>query len=109
MGDRRIEARLLCADMVEVTWESASGEAQQATALLEDISPSGACLHLEVDVRVGSLIRWRSPKQEFLGVVRHCEYQEIGYFVGVEFAPGSRWSRRSYEPEHLLDVQGLMK
>ena len=103
-----MEARLLCADMVEVWWKPPSGKPQRAIGLLEDISPSGACLQLEVEAPVGSEICWRSPKQEFRGRVRYCEYRETGYFVGVQFAAGSRWSRSSYEPQHLLDMEELM-
>lgn len=109
MEDRRTEARMLCADMVEVRWKPPSGRPQRATALLEDISRSGACLQMEIDVPVGSAIHWESPKQEFAGYVRYCNYREIGYFVGVEFTAGSKWSQECYEPQHLLDVQKLLE
>jgi len=45
----------------------------------------------------------------FTGRVRYCVYREIGYFVGVEFEPESRWSKETYQPQHLLDLQRLMK
>lgn len=107
MQDRRSEPRLLCADMVEVQWESSKGLPNRATAVLEDISPSGACLQMEVEVPVGSRIRWACNSQEFAGHVRYCEYRQIGYFVGVEFAPGSKWSQTEYQPQHLLDIRKL--
>jgi hypothetical protein len=53
-------------------------------------------------------VHWHSPKKEFRGTVRYCEYQEIGYFVGVEFEPGSKWSRKTFKPQHLLDLERLM-
>ncbi len=108
MPDRRSERRLLCADMIRVQWKPPQGPTQSATALLEDISPSGACLQLDFDVPVGSRIQWRSPNQDFAGRVRYCVYREIGYFVGVEFAGGTQWSESSYQPEHLLDVHKLL-
>jgi hypothetical protein len=107
MQDRRAEARMLCADIVEVTWTAGGVRHPVDTALLEDISPSGACLQLETAIPLASQIRWKSPKQEFEGHVRYCVYREIGYFVGVEFAEASRWSTKRYRPQHLLNLQSL--
>jgi len=108
MQDRRSEARLLCADMLEVRWRAPAGRVRSEIGLLEDISRSGACLQLERAVTVGSEVRWESQGRQFQGVARYCEFREIGYFVGVEFAPGCEWSESSYHPAHLLDVEKLM-
>ena len=99
---------MLCADVVETCWTDRDGETQRASALLEDISPSGACLQLEMAVPLGVSLRWGAPRQEFIGEVRYCVYREIGYFVGVEFDAQSKWSKKSYKPQHLLDLQRLM-
>ena len=95
--------------MVEVCWEERSGKLRRATALLEDISASGACIQLEMPVPLGVEIRWTSPKPEFKGRVRYCIYREIGYFAGVEFESKSRWSKSVFMPRHLLDPQTLVK
>ncbi len=94
--------------MVQVSWTEGSGRKRQTTGLLEDISPSGACLQLETAVPLGVEIQWRSPKREFTGIVRYCVYREIGYFVGVEFDAGSKWSKQAYKPQHLLDLKKLL-
>jgi hypothetical protein len=99
---------MLCADMVEVFWKDHGGKWSIVTGLLEDISPSGACLQLDDAVPLGVEIRWRSRQNEFGGRVRYCLYREIGYFIGVEFASGFRWSERSFRPQHLLDLQKFM-
>ena len=99
---------MLCADMVEVCWKDQSGRKKTATGLLEDISPCGACLQMEAPVALGTAIRWRSPDREFNGNVRYCVYREIGYFVGVEFVADSRWSKKTYRPQHLLDLKKLL-
>jgi hypothetical protein len=109
MQERRTEVRMLCADMVEVRWSDPAGETRQVTGLLEDISASGACLQMETAVPPEAEIHWESPQQVFTGRVRYCVYREIGYFVGVEFAPQSRWSKKTYKPQHLLDLQQLIK
>ncbi len=98
----------MCADMIEVRWRDKTGKSRSATALLEDISPSGACLQLETAVPAGVEIHWDCPNQEFVGRVRYCSYREIGYFAGVEFDPGAKWSKRAYLPRHLLDLKRLL-
>ena len=108
MQERRIEVRMLCADVVEACWTDPDGLELKADALLEDISPSGACLQFESAVRLGlppALVLRRN--QTFSGEVRYCVYREIGYFVGVEFEPQSRWSKKAYKPQHLLDLGRL--
>jgi hypothetical protein len=107
MDERRIEPRLMCADMVEVFWRDRAGKRCHAMALLEDIAPSGACLQLETPVPAGAVVEWHSPKREFRGKVCYCEYREIGYFAGVEFIASSKWSKSAYRPQHLFDPRRL--
>ncbi len=107
--ERRSEVRMLCADMVEVSWAEDSGRARRAVALLEDIARSGACLQFEFPVPVGTDVRIQCPKETLEGTVRYCVYREIGYFVGVKFSPGFEWSRHQFEPEHLLDLEEMVK
>ena len=99
---------MLCADVVEACWTVGDGETQRANALLEDISPSGACLQFESAVPLGVQLSWSSRKQEFVGEVRYCVYREIGYFVGVKFDEEHKWSRKAYKPQHLLDLERLV-
>ena len=100
---------MLCADMVEVCWKEEAGRKYRSTALLEDISPSGMCLQFEVPVPVGAQVQVHCPGEKLTGKVRYCTYREIGYFVGVELEPSSRWSRRQFEPQHLLDLEELVR
>jgi len=100
-----VEVRMLCADLIEICWTDGAGKTQKAQAVLEDISASGACLQVDVPVPSGVTLRWCSPKKEFSGAVRYCVYREIGYFVGVQFDASSRWSRKTYRPQHLLDME----
>jgi hypothetical protein len=109
MRERRSEVRMLCADLVEVSWKDGAGKAKKGQSVLEDISASGACFQLEVPVPLGAVLRWRSEQKEFAAVVRYCVYREIGYFVGVQFDPASRWSKTKYSPAHLLDLEKLIR
>lgn len=107
MNRVRLEKRMMCADMVEVRWNSRSGRARSSTALLEDISPGGACLQLEEKLALGLKVDLRLGNARLFGTVKYCVFREIGYFAGVQFAEESRWSRRSFRPKHLLDVWDL--
>lgn len=108
MVDRRLETRMLCADLIDVHWRDPSGRTRTALANLEDISLSGACLQLDHPVPRETLLRMAHPKSELEGRVRYCVFRETGYFVGVQFEPGCRWSRRRFRPKHLLDPRRLV-
>jgi hypothetical protein len=43
-----------------------------------------------------------------VGKVKYCVYREIGYFLGIEFEAGSRWSLRQFKPQHMLDPRRLV-
>ncbi|MBI1895072.1 MAG: PilZ domain-containing protein [Acidobacteria bacterium] len=108
MHNRRVETRLLCADLVDVQWKDKSGRTRRAIANLEDISMSGACVQVDLPVPLNTVLRISYPKGNLQGKVCYCVYREIGYFLGVEFEPGFRWSLRSFRPQHLLDPRRLV-
>lgn len=106
--DRRIEPRMLCADLVDVKWKDQTGRTRRGVANLEDISLSGACLQVDRPVPMGTSFRISYPSGELVGKVKYCVFREIGYFLGIEFDPGSRWSQRHFRPQHLLDPRRLV-
>ncbi len=108
MFDRRVEPRMLCADMVDVQWKDQAGRVRKGVANLEDISLSGACLQFDQPIPLQTDLRINYPKGELTGKVRYCVYREIGYFIGVEFEPGCKWSQRHFKPQHLLDPRRLV-
>src|ERR1700719_3622038 len=107
MLDRRIEPRMLCADIVDVKWRDQTGRTRRGVANLEDISLSGACLQVERPVPLGTAFRISYPNGELTGKVKYCVFRDIGYFLGIEFEPGSRWSERHFRPQHMLDPRRL--
>lgn len=108
MVNRRVETRLLCADLVDVQWRDPTGRLRRSVANLEDISLSGACLQVDRPVPLGTKFRIAYPSGKLNGKVKYCVFREIGYFLGIEFEPGSEWSQRSYRPQHLLDPRRLV-
>jgi hypothetical protein len=108
MHNRRAEPRMLCADLVDVQWKDKTGRLRRAVANLEDISISGACIQVDTPVPLDTKLRINHSKGELLGRVCYCVYREIGYFLGIEFDPGFRWSIRNFRPQHLLDPRRLV-
>ncbi len=108
MQDRRVEPRMLCADLVDVQWEDHTGRTLRGRVNLEDISPSGACVQVEHPVPLGSNLRIGYPSGELVGKVTYCIFRETGYFLGIAFEPGSRWSRLDFQPQHLFDPRRLV-
>jgi len=108
MFDRRIEPRMLCADMVDLQWKDKSGRLRKGVANLEDISSTGACLQFDQALPLQTNLRISYPKGELIGKVRYCVYRDIGYFLGIEFEPGCTWSAHHYKPQHLLDPRRLV-
>lgn len=108
MRDRRANPRMLCADLVKVEWSDKTGKNHTAVANLEDISQSGACLQLEEDVPLQAMVTITHEKGTFEGRVRYCIFKDIGFFLGVEFEPGHRWSAKQFKPMHMLDPRRLV-
>ena len=108
MFERRIEPRILCADIVDVRWEDhETGQDRRTTANLDDISRLGACLLVDSPIPVKTPLRIAYPAGEFTGKVTYCVLREVGYVTGVEFDPDCRWSEENYQPQHLYDPRGL--
>ena len=99
---------MLCADLVDIEWKDPSGRTRRGVANLEDISLSGACLQVDRPVALGTALHITYPNGELTGKVKYCVFREIGYFLGVEFNPGVRWSQRNFRPQHLLDPRRLV-
>lgn len=109
MADKRIEPRLMCADLIDVEWRDAEGRIHQTVANLEDISSMGACIQVDTEVPLRTTVQLRTGKSELTGEVRYCVFREFGYFLGVQFPPGVKWNTRAFKPMHLFDPRELLE
>lgn len=108
MNERRFESRYLCADLVRVSWrEEEKDDIQTSHAVLEDISARGVCVQMEQPVPEGTKVQAHLGSHDFEGQVCYCSFQQIGYFIGVNFDDQARWNRHVYEPSHLTDLLDL--
>ena len=108
MHNRRAEPRMLCADLVDIQWKDKGNRIRRTVANLEDISLSGACVQVDLPIPIDTPLRISYPRGELQGRVCYCVFREIGYFLGVEFEPGFRWTLRQFRPQHLLDPRRLL-
>ena len=106
--NRREDNRLLCAEIVQLAWQDATGRQRRCVANLEDISLAGLCLQLENPIPAGTPVAMEYGDGELVGTVRYCRFQECGYFLGIELLDGCRWSSQHYRPQHLLDPSELL-
>jgi hypothetical protein len=100
---------MLCADLVDLQWRDPTGRRRRGVANLEDISFSGACLQVERPVPTGTTLRMSYSNGALTGIVKYCVLGEIGYFLGIEFEPGNRWSQVHFRPQHLVDPRSAAK
>ncbi len=105
MRERRIEKRLLCADLVRIDWKAGTVE-----GVLEDISPQGASVETEEPIPPGELVSMGDPAGQFAlfsGLVTYCERRDCAYLLGVRFTGPTAWSRGIFKPQHLTNVDEL--
>lgn len=104
--DRRTADRLLCSDLITVGWSAGRGIRRREAAVIEDYSPVGASLSIEVKIDPGTAITLQTEWETFGAVVRHCQWRDHGYLLGIEFDQ-PRMEEDSFVPDHLLDPNEL--
>jgi len=97
------QRRYLCSELVEVQWVDEFGQRQELTANLEEIWSRGAQLLMELPVRPGTRLGFKTRGPFFEGRAIRCDADPLGYFVTVAFNRDIRWSPELYRPAHLLD------
>ncbi|MCS7026492.1 MAG: PilZ domain-containing protein [Bryobacteraceae bacterium] len=107
--ERRSEPRLWCSELVEVWQKGEKRWKRIGSGVLEDISPSGACLQLESPVSKGVLLRFKAGNWMAEGEVRYCFYRDIGYYAGLKLGENFKWSETVFQPKHLVDPRQLGK
>ena len=78
MKQRREKNRNMCAELLTIRW-SEDGRVRDEMVTLEDISATGACLHMELSIPPETDVSLHYPGGEYQGKVKYCTSQEIGY------------------------------
>jgi hypothetical protein len=104
----RLESRFLCADLVHVIW-AADGQLHEDDGNLEDVSPSGCRLLMGQTISENTAVEIRCGDHVFNGTVRYTRTSDLGFDLGIQFAQRGTWKREDFEPQHLLDVNTLLR
>lgn len=103
-NNKRKTSRQLCSDFVQVAWQDDENNRISYVGVLEDVSPAGMCVNLDLPAPVGRTVHLHTRGLDGEAKVRYCEIGEYGYLVGLEFAEGCGWDSDKWRPKHLLEV-----
>lgn len=107
-AERRTERRLLCSNLVQISWSASTNHRRTEIGVLENVSSSGfgLCIHLGTPIEWGTALSVVANQVEFSGRVMQCSVRENGYLVGLELNDPGEWDD-GFAPEHLLDFMTL--
>ena len=102
--ERRDGPRQMCSELVRISFQDPGGQWVSETGVLEDVSPSGLGVSLNIPVSVGDSVRVLT--EGFFGSAKvcHCRFEQYSYSLGLEFSDGYTWDRNDWEPPHLLAI-----
>ena len=93
----------MCSDFVQIAWVDDGGRRISNIGLLEDVSPSGLCISVDVPIPAGRRVYLHTKGFEGEADVRYCQPGDYGYLLGMEFAEGCCWEPERWRPKHLYN------
>jgi len=90
-ADRRYGRRVPTADPVDLLWRDPTGQPQQSTFHLADISICGAAVRAERPVHVGTTVALGYQNKTVIGKVKHCARKGADFILGIEFDDECEW------------------
>ena len=95
-----------CSELVSVVWVNRSGGSESIPGNLEEIGERSALVLSEGPIPIASRVHIVCNSHVLRGLTKTCEFDRLlGYFIAIELAPASRWSRQWFSPRHLLPVR----
>ena len=92
-----------CSELVAIVNVTRRGVAESVPGNLEEIGKRSALVLADYPLAIASRVHIACREHVLRGVTRSCEFHRaLGYFMEIELAPASRWSRRWFSPRHLL-------
>jgi hypothetical protein len=85
--ERRKEQRCPTRETVDIYGVTAQSETLIGSAVMRDISPSGACIVMQSRLSTGRRVRLVSRDRNIYAVVRHAGAVFDGFLIGLEFTP----------------------
>jgi hypothetical protein len=84
MRERRKEIRNNILTKTEVSWTDEAGAFHTASAKIEDITPSGMGIRMEIPITLRTKLSVRWQQQPCLGVVVSCRQYGTEFILGIE-------------------------
>jgi len=92
-----------CSELVSVVCVDRNGGSKFITGNLEEIGERSALVLTEAPIPSASRVHIVCSSHVLRGLTKACEFDRLlGYFIEIELAPASRWSRQWFSPRHLL-------
>jgi len=96
-------ARNWCSELVAIINVTRRGVTESLAGNLEEIGERSALVLTERPLPLERRVHIACREHVLRGITKSCEFHRaLGYFLEIELAPASRWSRRWFSPRHLL-------
>ena len=90
--DRRMGRRVATEHPVVLLWRDQSGQMQESTFRLANISISGATVRAERPICVGTTVSLGHQSETIVGKVKHCVRRGADFMLGIEFENDCEWA-----------------
>lgn len=95
-----------CSELVSVVRMNRGGSCESVTGNLEEVGERSAVVLAESAVPVASRVHIACRTHVLRGITKTCELDRLlGYFIEIELAPASCWSRQWFTPKHLWSIR----
>lgn len=97
-----------CSELVSLVRINRTGAPESVPGNLEEIAERSAVVLTDSPVPVQSRVHIACRTHVLRGISKSCKHDPpLGYYVEIELAPASRWSRAWFSPRHLLTLRDL--
>ena len=97
-----------CSELVSVVRVNRTGGSESIPGNLEEIGERSALVLTESPLPVQSRVHIACRTHVLRGVSKSCTYDPmLGYYIEIELAPASSWSRAWFSPRHLVTLSDL--
>ena len=109
MDMKTAKGTMLCSEILNLHLQYKAGRGRELKANLEQIWSAGALMLTDARVPLSTPTWFAAGGREFRGTVTARKFVKgLGYFVEVQFASNSLWSKQKYRPKHLLNPLVLL-
>lgn len=83
MDGRNIEPRKVMWAVAEISWSDGVGTPNRASATIEDMSLSGACIRVKAPIGIGARLTVKWHREQFSAIARNCRRDGPDFILGL--------------------------